>query len=457
VELGSGPVPQPTISLGVARRRQVLALAVPAIGEMVLHMFIWIVDTAMVGRLGAAALSAVGLGGHVYFTLAFVVGAVGVGVTAMAARSVGAGDRREAARVARQGLVLAVFLGLGLGLLVAGLAGPLYRFTGLGPESAALGLTYLRTLSVGAVLLLVSVVANAAVRATGNTRVPLLAALAGNLVNGVGDYLLIFGVLGLPRLGVRGAAMAAVLGQGVTAAVSLSYLLSSRTGLDLATAGGRLVDTGLLRRLARLSLPAAAETAILDGGRVVCQLVVSVLGTGAFAAHQVAVAAESLSFMPGYGFAIAAGILAGQSLGAGLPREVRAFTREATRQAMAIMGGMGLLFLVWAPGLIRLFTTEPAVVALGAVCLRIAAFAQPAIAYAETHIGALRGAGDTRTPMWASAVGIWLFRVPATYLAVGVLGLDLRAAWVIMVLEWWMRSVLVGTAFARGRWQELEV
>ncbi|MDQ7793655.1 MAG: MATE family efflux transporter [bacterium] len=448
-------VPVPALGLDpTGRRRRVVTLAAPAIGEMVLHMFIWIVDTAMVGRLGAVALSAVGLGGHVYFTAAFILGALGTGVTAMVARSVGAGDTAAAGRIARQGLVLAAGLGITLGAGIYCLAGPLYSFTGLGPEATVLGTGYTRILATAAPVLLLGVVANAALRATGNTRLPLLAALLGNLVNGVGDYLLIFGVLGFPRLEVTGAAIAAVLGQVVAAAVSLAYLLSARSGLTLA---GRGLDLDLVRRLGRLSLPTSAETTLLDGGRVVCQLIVTSLGATAFAAHQVAVAAESLSFMPGYGFAIAASILAGQSLGAGLPGEVRAYTREAVRLAGAIMSGMGVIFLLAATGLIRLFTLDPAVVALGSVCLRISAFAQPAIAFTETHNGALRGAGDTRSPMWASAIGIWGFRVPATYLAIRHLGMDLRAVWAIMVVEWMLRAVLVGTAFARGRWERVRV
>jgi len=438
------------------RRGQVLALAVPAMGEMVLHMFIWIVDTAMVGRLGAAALSAVGLGGHVYFTLSFVFGAVGVGVTALVSRCKGTGDLATAARIARQGLLVATGLGVILGGLVFAAAPVLFRdLARLGPDTTRLGVQYLRILSAGAPLLLAGFVANAAARATGNTRVPLLAALLGNMVNGAGNYLLIFGVLGFPRLEVAGAAIAAVLGQIAASTVSLSYLFSRRSGLTAA--GGWAIDRAVLARLARLSMPAAGEALLLDGGRIVVQFAVASLGTVAFAAHQVTVAAESLSFMPGHGFAIAAAVLAGQGLGAGRPDDVRGWTAEAARLAAMIMGGMGMIFLVAAPAILRAFTPDPVVIALGAACLRIAALGQLAIAYAETHSGALRGAGDTRAVMAVTAAGIWALRVPLSYAAVLWLGLDLRAIWVIMVGEWAVRAALIRIVFKRGRWETMKV
>ncbi len=438
------------------RRSQVLALAVPAMGEMMLHMFIWIVDTAMVGRLGATALSAVGLGGHVYFSLSFVFGAVGVGVTALVSRCKGTGDLATAARIARQGLLVATGLGVVLGVVVFAAAPVIFRdLARLGDDTTRLGVQYLRILCAGAPVLLAGFAANAAVRATGNTRVPLFAAMLGNVVNGVLDYLLIFGVLGFPRLEVAGAAVAAVLGQSAAAAVSPGYLFSGRSGL--AVSGPWALERDVLQRLARLSLPAAGEALLLDGGRIVVQFAVASLGTVAFAAHQVTVVAESLSFMPGHGFAIAAAVLAGQGLGAGRPDDVRGWTAEATRLAGMIMGGMAMIFLLLAPAILRAFTPDPAVVALGAVCLRIAAPGQLAIAYAETHSGALRGAGDTRAVMAATATGIWALRVPLSYLAVFGLGLDLRAIWVIMVGEWVVRAALIRSAFGKGRWATMKV
>ena len=431
-------------------------MAIPAMGEMSLYMFIWIVDTAMVGRLGAAALSAVGLGGHVYFTLSFVFGAVGVGVTALVSRYKGTGDLATAGHIARQGLLVATGLGVVLGGMVFAAAPTLFRdLARLGPDTTHLGVQYLRILCMGAPLLLAGFAANAAIRATGNTRVPLFAAMVGNVVNGIGDYLLIFGVLGFPRLGVAGAAIAAVLGHIAIGAVSLGYLFSRRSGLAVSSEWA--IDPAVLGRLARLSIPAAGEALLLDGGRVVVQFAVASLGTVAFAAHQVTVAAESLSFMPGQGFAIAAAILAGQGLGAGRPDEVRGWTAEATRLAGTIMGGIGMVFLVAAPAILRAFTPDPAVVALGAVCLRIAAPGQLAIAYAETHSGALRGAGDTRAVMAVAAAGIWALRVPMSYAAVFYLGLDLRAIWVIMVGEWVVRAALIRIVFGRGRWATMSV
>ncbi len=437
-------------------KREVLALAWPAILEMSLHMLAWIVDTAMVGRLGAAALSAVGLGGQVYFSLAFFLGAVGVGATALVARHKGARDTSGASHVAEQGL----FLGLVFGALMTAILLPnarrLYDLVGLGSEVGSLGTAYVRTASLGALFFLPTMVANGIMRGMGDTRTPLYVTLVTNIVNIVGDYLLIYGHLGLPRMGVAGAALALLAGQVVGGLLAL-WALFRRADPPIRLAGVLRPRVASLRRILSLSIPAGMETVLMDGARTVSTFIIASMGTVSMAAHQVAITAESLSFMPGYGFAIAASIITGQSLGAGKPRRAEEGTRQSWLLGLMTMSAMGLVFFLFPRQLVALFTVDREVIDLAARCLQIAAVMQPAIATTEVFTGALRGAGDTRTAMYVTALGSWAVRVPLIVVAVYVLHLSLVTVWLAMVAEWTVRALLVRWVFTRGRWRALQV
>ncbi|MCL6451110.1 MAG: MATE family efflux transporter [Acetobacteraceae bacterium] len=450
-EAGTAP------SEAAAGRRRILRLALPAMGEMVLHMAVWMIDTAMVGRLGAAALSSVGLGGQVYFSALFAVGAVGVGCTALVARHVGEGRLDRAGFYGGQSITLSLALGVLL-TSAAWLAAPgVFRLAGLGREVSASGVVYLRILSLAAPFHLSNLAAGAILRGSGDARTPLFVAGLTNLINALADYLLIFGVGGFPRLGVRGAALASAAG---VAAGSLAYVAVYLSGRPRVRPGRSSLFPLRPReawRVLRLSIPAGLESLLMDGARTVNTFIITVLGTVPFAAAQVAIAAESLSFMPGYGFTLAASVLAGQNLGAGQHRRAVGETWQSLRMAVAVMGGMGLVFLLFPRPLTSLFTTDAGVVREAARCLFVAAFAQPFLAITEVLCGALRGAGDTRTPLGITVLGAWGLRVPLVFLAVRVAGLSLVYAWVVMVVEWAVRAVVSAALFRRGRWLRTRV
>ncbi|MCR4402571.1 MAG: MATE family efflux transporter [Firmicutes bacterium] len=437
--------------------REIRRLAWPAISEMILHMFVWIVDTAMVGRLGAQALSAVGLGGNVYWTCTWICGAIGIGVQAMVARAVGAGDTRRAAFSAGQGLLA----GFGLGAVLAGgamgAAPWVYRLAGFAQDVSVPGIEYMRIVGAGALLFIPLQVGAAILRGSGDTRTPLYVTLVTNSANLVGDYVLIFGVFGLPKLGVRGAALATLIAHVIGGLLTLGAVFRRNGRVRLRARDVLRVDACTLRTLVRLSVPAGVEEALMNGSRLLSSFIIATLGTAAFAANQVTVAAEALSFMPGYGFAMAAGILVGQSLGARRPDLAMQVGYRSLRHSVAVMGSVAVAFLAAPRFIIGVFTDDPEVIYTASVCLRIAAFEQIFIGITDTLCGSLRGAGDTRTALRITAAGTWLVRVPLVVVAVYLLHLGLPAVWAITCLDWAVRAVLAARHFRAGRWQEARV
>jgi putative MATE family efflux protein len=440
-----------------ALRRQVFSLAWPAVLEMLLHMSVWVVDTALVARLGSTPLAAVALGGQVFYMIAFVFASVGVGATALVARYVGAGQDERARAASGQAVLLALALGAAGFVAVRAVLPLVLRLAGVTPEVFTASLLYGRTVSYGIPLMVFNLTASGVLRGHGNTRTPLYITATSNAVSVVAEYVFIFGWGPVPRLELYGAALAPVLGMLLGFVLSAWVLFRSGAQATVAFRDLARPDRGDLVRLLRLSLPAGLEMLLMDGARTVNMALIGVLGSSALAAYQIVATSESLSFMPGYGFAIAASIVTGQSLGARDPHRARQGALAAWQIGAGLMATLGLTFILFPRFYIGLFTAEPAVVSTGAAALRIAGFSQFFVGTTEVFTGALRGAGDTRSAMLITLVGAWAIRVPVTFLVVRRLGLGLSAAWAVMLADWALRAALAWMRFRSGKWQRIRL
>lgn len=437
-------------------RRHVWQLAWPASLEMAGVMFVGVITTAMVGRLGPAALAAVGLGNLTYFALSMIFGAVGAGATAIVARSVGAGQWREAGRVAGQAIVLGAAMGAVLAVTGVAALPLLLPLLAADPEVADLTAVFLRVSLPFAPLYLVMVTGNAVLRGSGNTRLPFFITTGGNVLTVLLSWVLVFGRAGAP-LGALGVAWGYNIAESLNGLVVLAVLLSGRFPLQVR--GGDLlrVDRAVLRRIVRLSLPAGGEQFFLQMGRLVYTFMLVSLGTVQFAAHQIALQVESISFLPGFGFSVAATTLVGQCLGRHRPDLAERYAVVAAQINVAGMGVMALIFVLFATPLVRLFAADPAVVYWGSLCVRIAALEQPTLALTYVYAGALRGAGDTRWPMLITGIGVWLVRMPLIYLFINRLHWDIYWAWVITAVDFAVRSLILWLRFRAGDWRRLRV
>lgn len=437
--------------------QRIWLLAGPAILEMGLHMLVEVVDTAMVGRLGAQELAAVALGSRVIFSTIFVFAAVGTGAAALVARAVGARDQAAADRAAGQALALAFLLGLIMALGGYTLAGPLFKLTKAEAVVQALAQQYLKIVILSTTLMLPLFVVNALLRGAGDTRTPLILAALTNILNIVGDYVLIFGWGPFPALGVRGAALATAGAQLIGAIVGLSLVFRGRAVIQVQSRLLLRWDSSLVRRILRLSAPVGLEELTYTVASLMVFFLVSNLGTESLAAHQVALTTEGLSFMPGFGFSIAAATLTGQYLGAKDPEGAVQGGTLATRYCCLVMGSVGLIFLGLPHLLASAFTKDQAVASLAATCIRIGAFEQIPIALEMGLAGSLRGAGDTRYPFLVALIGNWFFRLPLVYVATVLYQLPVWSVWVITVVDWFIRATLLLVRYRSRRWVSIRV
>jgi putative MATE family efflux protein len=429
------------------------SLAWPAFAENILQTTLQIVSLALVGRLGASTIAAVGLANQIYFVAITVLMGWAVGTTALVARQTGAGQSAQAGAIARQSMLLAGAGGLLLGLLGFLVAHPALVGAGANAEVAATGEPFLRVLYLstpGAGLMLVG---SGALRGAGDTRTPMYATGVANAINIALAYALVLGGLGLPALGAVGAAWAIVVARTVGAAIVV-YLVWRRSSVR---SGSRPLDPAVVRRIAAIGGPAASEQLIVQAGFLAFNLIAIRIGTAEFAAMQISFNVAQVSQLAGMAFATAATTLVGQSLGAGRPDLARRAGWLATGTAVVWMTLMGLVFIAFGEPIFRLYGADDQVVALGRDALIVMGIGQAPQGIAFVLSGALRGAGDTRATLVGGIVGTCALRAPLSYLCGVVLGLGFAGIWIAWIADWIARSTLFALRFRSDRWEKIRV
>jgi putative MATE family efflux protein len=417
-----------------------------------------ILDRMFVGQLGSDALAAVGFGGQVVFLLVSLSMAVSTGTTALVARFKGAGEHSNAVRATGQSLALGFLSGLLCTALVWLSIDLLLDLVRLTASARAQCGAFIRMALLGmAPMFLVSVL-GAAFRGLGDTKSPLKVMLCANVVHILGDVTLMLGHLGAPKLGVAGGGIAMTLAN-VTGLI-VYFAILRRSGLSEALRGHHIRLRGdWAVRILRIGVPAAV-TAVL---RVTSMMgFTSILSrtaeqTKAVAALPIGMTAESIAFMPGFGYSVAASALVGQALGAGEPERAERYAWAANLQGVAVMGAMGIVFFVGAGWFADLFTNDVTVHRLAVSYLRIMAISEPLLAVGMVLTGALQGAGDTMRPTIITAFSFWLFRIPAAWLLAMTLGYNAAGAWVSMAATTILGGVLTWAVFRAGAWKRTKV
>ncbi|MBP3437811.1 MAG: MATE family efflux transporter [Sutterella sp.] len=441
----------------------VLRLSVPAVVAQISTIAMHYIDASMVGHLGARESAAIGLMMSTFWLFAGICASACMGFTVQAAHRIGAEDFSGARELVRQGLFVAV--STGLIMMTAGVL--LHRhlpvWLGGSPDIIEDAAAYFRIFSYGMPLMVVSFVSGGMLRASGDIRTPSVLNVVMCVLDVVFNFLFIFptrtyAVFGtavtLPGfgLGVAGAAWATFLAGGITSLMLLWCLAVRSPMLAIIRERGRfLPDRVSVRRALGIGIPIGLERFCMTAGQIVLMTIVSPLGTFAIAAHSLAVTAESLCYMPGYGISEAATTITGQSLGAGRKDLAGQLAYLAVGLGTAVMTVMGAVMYVFAPELMRTLTASPEVIGLGSGILRIEAFAEPLFAAAIVCHGVFVGAGDTRVPCLMNLISMWAVRLTlAAWLApqYGITGV-----WIAMALELCFRGLVFLGRLVSGAWK----
>jgi putative MATE family efflux protein len=437
-------------------RRAVFLLAVPMVLELVLESTFAVVDIFFVGKLGSSAVATVGL----TETLLFLLYAIGIGlamaVTAVVARRIGEGKHEEAAVTAVQAIWIAVLASVPFA--VAGIvhAEDLLRLMGADAWTLRHGYPYMQWVLGGNAVLMLLFTINAVFRGAGDAAAAMRVLWFANGLNIVLDPILIFGFGPVPALGVEGAAIATTIGRG--SGVLLQLWILFRGGPHLRVRSSELVlHAAIFRNIVRASLGGIGQMMVAMTSWIFLMRILADIGSQAVAGATIAVRIMMFTMMPAWGMSNAAATLVGQNLGAAQPERAEASVWRVGAYNMVYLLAVSLVFFALPREFMDVFSSDPAVIAIGAEWLRILSYSLFVYGWWMVSVQAFNGAGDTVTPTWINAVFFWLIQIPLSWLL--AIGLDWRHSgvfWGVFVSETAV-GLFTLWLFTRGKWKEARV
>lgn len=433
-----------------------LRLALPAMATQLSLTLVQLIDTMFIGRLGPLALGASAVTGIIIFNITAVGDGFSTGMVATIARMIGEKDRKNAAVFSTTGIAILILLGaLMTPLLLLG-APALFRFMQIADDLSQTAWEYYWVFVAFIPAIFGFIALSASFRARGDTRTPMMAGFGLNLVNILLDWLLIFGKWGFPALGIRGAALASGFSFFTGCAVLAVISIVSPAGL--LTLKKSHISLSHFIRILKIGVPSMLERFAMSFSQLlVMALTVTPLGSIALASFHIVMRLASLSFMPGFGFAIAAASLTGQHLGASDPDGAERMMWTGTFYCSLVMGIISLAYFLFPHFLTGLFTSSREVISGTALPLKIYAVFAIFLAPAMVLRGGLQGAGDTIFTLKTMILSRFIIRLPLAWLLGIQLGWGLPGIWLAMSTDFLLRGLVFAVHTRQGRWRAIRV
>lgn len=442
-------------------RKTVFLLALPVLCEQFLSFCVGFFDTFLSGRISTDATTAIGLAAYVGWLASLIFGLVGAGTTALVSRAWGASDFPQANRVMNRSIALAVLLGgLVYGFIYTAAPG-LAALLGMQDEPRRIAIRYLRIDGLGHLFTSVSLIGAAALRGSGNMRSPMFILGLVSVLNVIISSALVYGIGPIPKMGIDGIVAGTVTARFCGGALMLAALTRGLSGLKLLKS--ELTFRGdTVRRILRIGMPAVLDGGVMWTGHLMFLVIIANLsggqfGSAAFAAHIVGIQVEAITYLPAVAWGFAAATMVGQSLGASDPERAKRAGQEAVWQCSWLAGLISVLFFTCATSIYGFMHKDASVREIGIPAFQMMAFFQVPLVMSIIYVWALRGAGDTRSPMLINAFGVLCIRLPVAYVCGIVYERGLFGAWIGMCADVTVRAILVWLRYRRGRWLETKV
>jgi len=433
--------------------RAVFLLSVPMILEMLMESVFGILDVFFVGRLGPDAVAAVGLTESLLTVVFALAMGLSMSTTALVARRIGEKDPKAAARTAVQAVAVGVLAALPMA--VAGLVWPreLLALMGAPPSVVEAGWSYAAWILGGNASILLLFLINAIFRGAGDATIAMRSLWLANGINLVLDPCLIFGLGPFPELGITGAAIGTTVGRSAGVAYQLLALRSSRGRVRIEKRH-LAFDARLALQLLRVSLGGVVQFLIATASWLGLVRILTPFGAVPLAGYTIALRIIIVAILPSWGMTNAVATLVGQNLGARKPERAERAVWLTGLYNMAFLLAVAAVFILWPEPLIGVFTPDPEVRALGALCLRVVSYGYAFYAWGMVMVQAFNGAGNTTTPTWINLFCYWLFQIPLAFALARGLGMGPLGVFLAITIAESVVAVVGVLAFRRGRWKQ---
>lgn len=427
-------------------KKKLIKLALPATVENILETSVGFIDSLMISQIGLFAVAGVGIANAILNVYIAVFIALGIGTSSLISRYIGADNSEKAKLIAKQSLLLAIVSGLCLGL-VSLLIGPqLLKLMGATEQTFNYSLQFFCIVGGGSVTIATMIILGSILRALGDTKSPMKIGLITNILNIILDYILIFGLGPLPALGVAGTA----IGTLVARLLGTILLYRKVQSTILSFSFRSIFQRSNYQELLNLSFPAALERLVMRLGQVLYFGLIVAIGAKTYSAHSIAGSIESFVYMPAYGLATAAATLAGNSIGKKDYVETKRVAFYAVKYGVIVLSILGIGLFFGTPYIAPWFTTDAEEIKQIVIALRIDAFNQPGLAISLILAGVLQGMGDTKTPLYSTAFGMWVTRILGVILLGNILDLGIAGVWLAIGMDLYIRSLFLIYRFRRN-------
>lgn len=432
--------------------RAIVLLAIPMVLEMFMQSAFAIVDVFFVGKLGADAVAVVGMTDSLLTLIFALCIGLSMGATAMVARRIGEKDPKNASIAAVQAIAVGVAFSIPLGLVGILFSGELLGLIGGSPEVVQMGSGFTAITLGSNITVMLLFLINAVFRGAGDAVIAMRVLALANLINIVLDPVLIFGWGPFPELGLEGAAIATTIGRATGVVYQLRELGRGRARIHVSRDSLRL-DMAMMRRLVRVSLVGIFQLLIATASWVGLVRILALFGGTTLAGYTIAIRIIVFVLLPAFGMGNAAATLVGQNLGAGKPDRAERSVWITAVANMCFLGAVAVLFILYAEGLVGIFTKETAVMLAAVECLRIVSYSYVFLAFGMVTVQAFNGAGDTTTPTWINFICYWLLQIPLAYLLSVTLQFGPRGVFSSITIAQLVLAVIGVLMFRRGRWK----
>ena len=436
--------------------KSIWILAWPMVLGNLLQNLFNIVDMIFVGRLGPDAIGAVAMSGILMSVVWTFLAGVSMGTRAMVSRFFGAGDIGQTKIVVYQSLILGAVLSVLLAILGLFFAAPALKALGAAPEVVRLGTPYLTIIFLGSFALIIFFLISSVLRGIGDSLTPMKVWALATVLNIVLDPILIFGLGPAPRLGVSGAAIATVTGQGIGMVIGLWILFRGISLIQIHLREFRL-NPNIIWRIIKIAIPGSVQGGVRSLGDLFIMRIVAIYGTVAVAAYGVGLRVLMFVMLPGWALGSTAASLVGLNLGAKKPERAEKSARYTAGYYLLFVIPMGILFFAAPEWVMRIFNSDPNVLRIGGEYLRITTLAYPFLAVGLITGMAQSGAGDTTTPMIVIITGIFAVQIPLALLLPKLLSSETSGIWLAIASAYTLQGILMVYFFSRGKWKRKKV
>jgi putative MATE family efflux protein len=435
----------------------IITISLPAIIEMALNTLVGIADTVMISRfIGKEALSGAGNANQLMQTIIFIFSSFNIGATAMISRNYGERNFVSLNKTVGQNFSLNLIIGFVISILSVLFSSQIMQIFDVTTEVYEMGVSYFYIVSFSQVFMFISFAAAASLRGIGNTVTPMLITGLVNILNVIGNYLLINGIGVFPEMGVEGAALSTTISRAVGSIIYIIIMIKGNV-FGKFTIKSLRINKEVLKPLWKLSSMAGLEQFLMQTSFLLMGIIITILDTDSEAAFRIILSIESISFMPAIGFSIAASTLVGKALGE--KDRTKAFHTGYICMSMGVLWGVvsALLFLLFPSYIVGIFSDNTEILNMLIHALRFVAVTQPFLSIAIIVSGALRGAGDVRAVMVMTSLRLWVIFVPVTYILVKFAGVGIESVWITESTSLVVFNLVMLKRFHDRKWTEIEI